>query len=195
MINGVKKTAAVAVVTAGIMLYTSGFNAAKPEPKVSPEAVRTLLHEATVIQALHENPRVISPTGKVSKTIVHEDDTFWGHRDFKMEVKGRYILGVATKDIEITTVGNTVKVRLPQSEIVSLELPYDKMKMIEDKSFLRKELPEKEKKALYKEAEKEIRNDIMKDDAIQANAERAMERAVAELIKLKVDEAEAVVFE
>jgi hypothetical protein len=144
---------------------------------------------------LKSEVRVVAPTGKVKKTVVHEDDTFWGHRDFKMQVKGKFILGVATKDIDITTVGNTVKVRMPQAEIVALELPYNKIKMIEDNSPFRKDLTEKEKQAVYKEAEVAVRDDIMKSNGTQAEAERQMEKAVTEIITLKVNGVEQVLFE
>lgn len=189
-----KKHAAVAIITAGIVLTTTGFNSAKPTNEVAPEAVQTVLHEATVISALHAKPRIIAPTGEVNKTISQQDENFWGHRSYKMTVHGNYILGVDTADVEITTVGNTVKVRMPQPKVVSLDLPYDEMKIVEQKSFLRKELPEAQLKALYTKAEAEVRKDIAKDDEVQAKAEREMEHAVEQII-VKIAGVQQIVFE
>ena len=174
-----KKTAAVAIITAGIVL-----TAAKPSdsPPPAPTPAPIVLHEATVIHALSAKARIVAPTGEVTKTISQQDENFWGGRSYTMTVQGDYVLGVDTRDIEITTVGNTVKVRMPQPKVVSLDLPYDEMKIVEQKSFLRKELPEGELKALYTKAEAEVRKDIAKDDEMQAKAEREMEQAVEDII-------------
>lgn len=188
-----KKHAAVAVITASIVLTTTGFNSAKPtEPPPAPKPI--VLHEATVIHALAAKARIVAPTGEVTKTISQQDENFWGPRDYKMTVHGDYILGVDSADIDVSVSGNTVKVRMPQPKVVSLDLPYDEMKIVEQKSFLRKELPEKELKALYTKAEAEVRKDIAKDDEVQAEAERQMEQAVSGLL-LKINGVESVQFE
>lgn len=189
-----KKHAAVAIITAGIVLTTTGFNSAKPSDAPPPAPAPIVLHEATVINALAAKARIVAPTGEVTKTISQQDENFWGHRDYKMTVHGDYVLGIDTSDIEITTVGNTVKVRMPQPKVVSLDLPYDEMKIVEQKSFLRKELPEAQLKALYTKAEAEVRNDIAKDDEVQAKAEREMEQAVEQIV-VKISGVEQVVFE
>ncbi|AXN39827.1 DUF4230 domain-containing protein [Peribacillus butanolivorans] len=194
MINGVKKHAAVAIITAGIVLTTTGFNSAKPSDAPPPEPAPIVLHEATVIHALAAKARIVAPTGKIAKTSTEGDSNFWGHRDYVMTVKGDYILGIDTQDIDVSVSGNTIKVRMPQPKIVSLNLPYDQMTITEDKSPLRRELPEKELKALYTEATAEVRKDIAKDDVAQAKAERQMEQAVSGLL-LKINGVESVQFE
>lgn len=194
MVSGVKKTAAVAVITAGIVLTTTGFNSAKPSDSPPPAPKPIVLHEATVIHALAAKARIVAPTGEVTKTISQQDENFWGHRDYKMTVHGDYILGVNTQDIDVSVSGNTVKVRMPQPKVVSLDLPYDEMTVTEQKSLLRKELPEAQLKALYTKAEAEVRKDIAKDDEVQAKAERQMEQAVSGLL-LKINGVKSVQFE
>ncbi|MEY8188623.1 DUF4230 domain-containing protein [Peribacillus simplex] len=194
MINGVKKHAAVAIITAGIVLTTTGFNSAKPSDSPPPAPKPIVLHEATVINALAAKARIVAPTGEVTKTISQQDENFWGSRDYKMTVHGEYILGIASKDIDVSVSGNTITVRMPQPKVVSLNLPYDEMTVIEHKSFLRKELPEAQLKALYTRAEAEVRKDIAKDDEVQAKAEREMEQAVSGLL-LKINGVKSVQFE
>jgi len=188
-----KKTTAVAIITAGIVLTTTGFNSAKPSAP-PPEPAPIVLHEATVINALAAKARIVAPTGEVTKTISQQDENFWGHRIYEMTVHGDYILGVDTQDIDVSVSGNTVKVRMPQPKVVSLDLPYDEMTVTEQKSLLRKELPEAQLKALYTKAEAEVRKDIAKDDEVQAKAERQMEQAVSGLL-LKINGVESVQFE
>ena len=192
--NSAKKHAAGAIITAGIVLTTTGFNSAKPSDAPPPEPAPIVLHEATIIHALAAKARIVAPTGEVTKTVSQQDENFWGHRDYKMTVHGDYILGVDSADIDVSVSGHTITVRMPQPKVVSLELPYDEMTVTEHKSFLRKELPEAQLKALYTKAEAEVRKDIAKDDEVQAKAEREMEQAVEQII-VKIGGVKQVVFE
>lgn len=187
-----KKTAAVAIITAGIVLTATAAKPSDSPPTSTPAPI--VLHEATVIHALSAKARIVAPTGEVTKTISQQDENFWGHRDYKMTVHGDYVLGVDTQDIDVSVSGNTIKVRMPQPKVVSLELPYDEMKIVEQKSLFRKELPEEAKKALYTKAEAEVRKDIAKDDGVQAKAEREMEQAVEDII-VKIGGVKQIVFE
>jgi len=192
--NSAKKTAAVAVITAGIVLTTTGFNSAKPSapPPVAPAPI--VLHEATVISALQSKARIVAPTGDVEKTLSQSDENFWGHREYKLTVRGDFVLGVDTSDIDVSVSGHTIKVRMPQPKVVSLDLPYDEMTLTEQKSLLRKELPDEAKKALYTKAEAAVRKDIAEDRDVQAKAERQMEDAVSGLL-LKINGVEHIEFE
>ncbi|MCO0597403.1 DUF4230 domain-containing protein [Peribacillus butanolivorans] len=188
-----KKNIIIVGLTAGIVLTTTGFNSAKPSES-PPEPAPIVLHEATVINALAAKARIVAPTGEVTKTISQQDENFWGHRNYKLTVHGDYILGVDTQDIDVSVSGNTITVRMPQPKVVSLDLPYDEMTVTEQKSLLRKELPEAQLKALYTKAEAEVRRDIAKDDEVQAKAERQMEQAVSGLL-LKINGVDFVKFE
>lgn len=158
------------------------------------EPTPIVLHEETVISALQSKARFVAPTGKVEKTVVHRDKTWLGEREYAMTVKGEFTLGVDTKDIAISVEGNTIKVRIPQPKIVSLDLPYDRMTIAEDKSLLRKELPAEELKAMYSDVEKEVREDIAEDDVVQATAETQMERAVQQLL-VRINGVQQIIFE
>lgn len=199
-----KKTLIAGTLTVGILASTAyGMHLGNSDGVVT-TAIKSLplakeptpivLHEETVISALQSKARFVAPTGKVEKTVVHRDKTWLGEREYAMTVKGEFILGVDTKDIAISVEGNTIKVRIPQPKIVSLDLPYDRMTIAEDKSLLRKELPAQELKAMYSDAEKEVREDIAEDDVVQATAETQMERAVTGLL-LKINGVEQVIFE
>ncbi|MBA9027551.1 DUF4230 domain-containing protein [Peribacillus huizhouensis] len=189
-----KKTAAIVILTSGIVLYASnaigGSETAAPAPTPAP----IILHEATVISALRSEARIVAPTGKVTKTISQQDENFWGHRVYKMTVNGSFVLGVDTQDIVVSVEGNTITVRMPQPKVVSLDLPYDEMTLTEQKSLLRKELPDDELKALYTKAEKAVRKDIAQDRDVQAKAERQMEQAVEQII-VKINGVSQVIFQ
>jgi hypothetical protein len=195
--NSAKKTAAVAIITAGIVLTTTGFNSAKPSaPPAAPAPI--VLHEATVISALQSKARIVAPTGKVAVSSHWDEDKWHGHRGMTMSVKGEVVLGIDTQDIDISVVDNSIKVRMPQPEIVSLDLPYDKVSIYEETSVIQKlfaiDIPDEQKQALYKEAKQNMRKDIANDNEVQAKAERQMEDAVSGLL-LKINGVDSIQFE
>lgn len=167
----------------------------KAESKAEPTTPAPIvLHEETIVNALTESAQLVTLTGKAEKTERYSDSRWYGKQEAMVNVRGTFKLGVNTKDIEISTVGNVVKVTLPQPKLIALSLPYDNMTITNDSGLWRKDVDETQLKALYSEAKSEIKADIANDKRAQDKAEASAEKVVSKMI-LKINNVEAVVFE
>ncbi|EGI2114772.1 DUF4230 domain-containing protein [Listeria monocytogenes] len=176
----------------GSLTFTLGGNRAESPEASTPAPI--VLHEETIVNALTESAQLVTLTGKAEKTERYSDAKWYGKQEAMVNVRGTFKLGVNTKDIEISTVGNVVKVTLPQPKLITLSLPYDNMTITNDSGLWRKDVDEPQLKALYSEAKSEIKADIANDKRAQDKAEASAEKTVGSII-LKINGVEFVKFE
>jgi len=189
------KRTLLAVVVGGVIGSTIVFNAGHIAPAEHVKAPQPIvLHEETIVNALTESAQLVTLTGKAEKTEPYFNDKWYGNQSAMVHVKGKFMLGINTEDIEVTTAGNVVKVRLPQPKLISLDLPYNKMAIHQSNGVFRKDVDETQLKALYSEAKSEIKADIANDKRAQDKAEASAEKVVSKMI-LKISGVEAVTFQ
>jgi hypothetical protein len=181
-----------ATIAAGALTYTSD----KPvvqTPKLTPVEAKHYVDRAAVLNALSETPQLVGLTGNVAKTITYSDDKWFGDKTYELTLNGEFKLGVETKDIDITTRGNTVVVRFPQPKILTVDLPFDQAEIRKNVGLLRGELDESELQALYAEARKDAVHEIKINFKARDKAEKAVEHAIEDLIE-QVPHVENVIF-
>lgn len=173
--------ASVALST-GIIVATSGDKPTEIttlEP-VAPQAV--VIDEQAVLSALKAEGQLVGLTGDVSKTITMSDDAWYGDKTYKLAATGTFKLGVDTDDIVVTTEGNTVKVRFPQPQIISVDIPFDQATISKDVGMLRKDIGEHELQALFGKAREGAIEDIKRDRQAFDKAEDSIEQTIEGLI-------------
>jgi Protein of unknown function (DUF4230) len=182
-----------ATIAAGALTYTADKPTELVTPKLTPVEAKHYVDRAAIIDALSETPQLVGLTGDVTKTITYSDDKWFGDKTYKLTLYGEFKLGVETKDIDITTRGNTVVVRFPQPKILAVDLPFDKAKISKNVGLLRGELDESDLQALYAEARKDAVHDIKVNIRAREKAEAAVEHALEDLIE-QVPHVENVIF-
>jgi Protein of unknown function (DUF4230) len=178
-----------ATIAAGALTYYNGTTTVSP----SPVEAKHYVDRTAVLTALSETPQLVGLTGEVAKTITYSDDKWFGDKTYELTLKGEFKLGVETKDIDITTRGNTVVVRFPQPKLLAVDLPFDQAKIRKNVGLLRGDLDESELQALYAEARKDAVHDIKVNIRAREKAEAAVEHALEDLIE-QVPYVENVVF-
>jgi hypothetical protein len=181
-----------ATIAAGALTYTSN----KPvvqTPKLTPVEAKHYVDRTAVLNALSETPQLVGLTGNVAKTITYSDDKWFGDKTYELTLNGEFKLGVETKDIDITTRGNTVVVRFPQPKILAVDLPFDQAEIRKNVGLLRGELDESELQALYAEARKDAVHDIKVNVRAREKAEASVQHTLEDLIE-QVPYVENVVF-
>jgi hypothetical protein len=180
-----------ATIAAGALTYYNGTTTVSP--KLSPVEAKHYVDRAAILDALSETPQLVGLTGNVAKTITYSDDKWFGDKTYELTLNGEFKLGVETKDIDITTRGNTVVVRFPQPKILAVDLPFDKAKISKNVGLLRGELDESELQALYAEARQSAIHEIKINFKARDKAEKAVEHAIEDLIET-VPHVENVIF-
>jgi Protein of unknown function (DUF4230) len=180
-----------ATIAAGALTYCNGTTTVSP--KLSPVEAKHYVDRAAILDALSETPQLVGLTGNVAKTITYSDDKWFGDKTYELTLNGEFKLGVETKDIDITTRGNTVVVRFPQPKLLAVDLPFDQAKIRKNVGLLRGELDESDLQALYAEARKDAVHDIKVNIRAREKAEAAVEHALEDLIE-QVPYVENVIF-
>jgi hypothetical protein len=158
--------------------------------KVTPVETPHYVDKQAVINALSTKAQIVGLTGKVSKTIEYKDDKWYGDKTYKLAATGTFKLGVSTSDIQITTEGNTVKVKFPQPKIISIDMPYDKAVITKKIGpFFRLDLTDGQKQAMYGKARTGATEDIKRNrqafDKAEASVERTIEALVGQVDNVK----------
>lgn len=192
-----KSTAAVTAIclAGGIYIGTTIGNHApqallKP---IEPAPTVATIDQQAVINALKTRGQLVGLTGKVAKTVTLSDDAWYGDKTYELAATGTFKLGVDATDLIITTHGNTVKVRLPQPKIISVDIPFDKARLSKDVGLLRKDISEGELQSLYSKAREGALNDIERNRQAFDKAEDGIELLIERLLT-PIDGVEAVQF-
>lgn len=190
-----KRTLLTVSLTSAITAGTVGILSHQNETPVEAKApTPVVLHHETIIESLTKSSELVSLTGKAKKTVDYTDSSWLGDSRITLTTQGKFRMGIDTSKIEVTTHGNVVKVRLPEPELIALEMPYHKMDVEKDSGLFRKDLPEETAQALYKKAEKQLRKDIANDRQAHEKAEDNAEKVVRGML-LKINGVEAITFE
>jgi hypothetical protein len=182
------KKKAVAVVTTVALaggIYAGSF-LTKPHETVTPVEPAPVAHyvdQQAVINALSTKAQIVGLTGKVAKTVEYRDGKWYGDKTYKLAATGSFKLGIDTKDISISTSGNTVTVRYPHPKIISVNMPFDKAKIEKDIGVFRKDIDEKQVQALYGKARTSAVEDIKRNRQAFEKAEDSIERTIEQIIK------------
>jgi Protein of unknown function (DUF4230) len=178
-----------ATIAAGVLTYYNGTKTVSP----SPVEAKHYVDRTAVLNALSETPQLVGLTGNVAKTITYSDDKWFGDKTYELTLNGEFKLGVETKDIDITTRGNTVVVRFPQPKLLAVDLPFDQAEIRKNVGLLRGDLDESDLQALYAEARKDAVHDIKVNIRAREKAEAAVQHTLEDLIE-QVPYVENVVF-
>lgn len=137
----------------------------------------------SVVQALNSETQIVGLSGKIEKRIRAKDSKWYGNRTYDLTVKGSFKLGIDTKDIEVSTEGNTVTVRFPHAKVISASMPYDKAVINENVGPLRKEFSTEESQELFGKARKDAVKEVGGDNVLRDTAETSIGRTLTRLIE------------
>ncbi|GLI82544.1 hypothetical protein ANABIO32_02310 [Rossellomorea marisflavi] len=115
------------------------------------------------------------------------DKGFLGDRYTELTVKGKYILGLETKDIEVKHVDEEqgiVYLKLGKPTLISLEIPYDQVEFDKTKGWLRLAANEDEEVKFYKSVVKDIKKRILSDEEVIKQAELHNKQVVEDLLEM-----------
>jgi hypothetical protein len=179
-----RKVTAVASLTlaTSIALNVYAYKVADHDVKQTPVEVPHYVDKQAVINALSTKAQIVGLTGKVSKTVEYRHDKWYGDKTYKLAATGTFKLGVSTSDIQISTEGNTVKVKFPQPKIISVDLPFDKAAVTKDVGMFRSDLSEGELQAMYGKARTGATEDIKRNRQAFEKAEASVERTIEALV-------------
>jgi hypothetical protein len=186
-----RKVTAVASLTlaTSIALNVYAYKVADHDVKQTPVETPHYVDKQAVINALSTKAQIVGLTGKVSKTVEYQDGKWYGDKTYKLAATGTFKLGVNTADIQVTTEGNTVKVKFPQPKIISVDLPFDKAAVTKDVGMFRSDLSEGELQAMYGKARTGATEDIKRNrqafDKAEASVERTIEALVGQVDNVK----------
>jgi hypothetical protein len=186
-----RKVTAVASLTlaTSIALNVYAYKVADHDVKQTPVETPHYVDKQAVINALSTKAQIVGLTGKVAKTVEYHADKWYGDKMYKLAATGTFKLGVSTSDIQISTEGNTVKVKFPQPKIISVDLPFDKAAVTKDVGVFRSDLSEGELQAMYGKARNGATEDIKRNrqafDKAEASVERTIEALVGQVDNVK----------
>jgi hypothetical protein len=98
-------------------------------------------------------------------------------------VRGDFKLGIDTKDIEVSTKGNTVTIRFPHARVISADVPYDKAIINENVGVMRKDFTTAESQAIFGKARKAAVKEVGSDKVLKDTAETSIGRTLTRLIE------------
>lgn len=155
-----------------------------------------IISEEAIMSKLKAKSQIVSMEQTLQKTDTFVDDSLLGERKTELSVKGKYIFGLNTKDIEIQHIDNntgTIYIKLGTPVLINLDIPFDQIKFDKTQGFFRLAMDAKEEKQFYKAVVKNIEKELIKDKELM-NAADLMNRDVVENILKLIPEVENVVF-
>ncbi|MEW5569717.1 hypothetical protein [Rossellomorea marisflavi] len=87
-----------------------------------------IITKELIVSKLTSRSQMVSMEQDFIKSYTDVDKSIWGDRYTELTVKGKYILGLETKDIEVKHVDEErgiVYLKLGKPTLISLEIPYD----------------------------------------------------------------------
>jgi hypothetical protein len=171
---------AIITVAATTVILTSGCFAIKTYHHATPTPV---VEYNSVVRALNSETQIVGLSGKIEKRVRSVDSKWYGDRTYDLTVRGDFKLGVDTKDIEVSTKGNTVTVRFPHAKVISADVPYDKAIINENVGVMRKDFTTAEAQAIFGKARKDAVKEVGKDTVLAESAEVSIGKALRKLIE------------
>ncbi len=158
-----------------------------------------------VINSLHKTGKLVGLESTATKIYTYSDSIFEGHnwlkdsigqRSIELDVTAFFKTGINLSDItdnSVVAYGNSLFVKLPKSELISLDIPFDQIVFKVKTGLIRSELSMEEKQMLYTEIRKIVTNNIMSDETIKTNTYDGVKAALENLLS-KVPNCNRIVF-
>lgn len=156
-----------------------------------------IISESLIKEKLQQKSQLVTLEQDIYKKATDINDSWLGDRETVLCAEGSVKMGLETKNITVLHIDNEngiLYLKLPQPILISLEIPYDKVKIEKESGWARMAMNEKEKKTFYKAVEKEIHKEIMNDKELLQQADVFNKDAVMDIMKL-IPEIKNVVFE
>lgn len=147
-----------------------------------------LVDAQTVIKALTENAQIVGMDGVITKEFRYTDAKWFGDKTYAMTLHGTFKTGFSvsalTEQNVVVTADNEVIISTPATELISLELPYDRIEIEKDVGTLRKDFTEVDRQLLYAKASASIRKEIEADAEVQKEAVQASQQALRAILAI-----------
>jgi hypothetical protein len=158
-----------------------------------------LVDREAIINALRSEAQIVGLSGEVDKAVRYSDANWLGAREVTMRLTGTFKLGVNIADIRSDRIfvsasdngdHNVVTIVMPKPVLIALDLPYDQMRIDEDKSILRRHFSDEQLRELYVEARGLVIGELSTDEATQRKAQELTQQAIEQLLRVipNVDE-------
>jgi len=170
------------------------------ENKQIQEVKEKVVEKETVMNAIRNEIQLVGLVGDVSKTVIYEDNKWTGKKEYHMQINGTYKLGYNMKEILfqkerviVDEYKGIVTVIVPDVKIIALELPFDDIKIKEKTGWLRRDITDRQKQEMYKQARKKIITDIENNTHTIDQAHKQTNQALREIF-MKIDGVKKVNF-
>jgi hypothetical protein len=174
------------------------------QPQIIHEAVaetlalqKQIVSREAILSAIQSEAQIVGLSGEVAKTVRYHDENWLGKRDAVMTLTGTFKLGVNIADIKsdhvMVSESGTVVIVMPKTVIISLDLPYDQMRIAKSSGLLRKDVPDEELRNMYDKTRGLIISEIIADKDTQHRAQLLTQQAIEQLLRM-VDGVEEVRF-
>jgi len=156
----------------------------KPETTIPKQHI---VDKEVVIETLKDKFQIVGLEGQVKKEFEFKDEKWYGNKNFQMELHGSFKMGFNIDDItreDITIIDNNIIINMPDIKLISLELPYDKIKINKDIGMFRTDFTEKDRQFLYSIASDSAKKEILNDKLIHRNSVVASQEAIKQILLL-----------
>lgn len=146
-----------------------------------------IITKELIVSKLTSRNQLVSMEQNFIKSYTDVDKSIWGDRYTELTIKGKYILGLETKDIEVKHVDEEqgiVYLKLGKPTLISLEIPYDQVEFDKTKGWLRLAANEDEEAKFYKSVVKDIKKRILSDEEVIKQAELHNKQVVEDLLEM-----------
>ena len=137
-----------------------------------PKTESYIVTEEMVLSKLKSQAQIISMEQEFSNTYTHVDESWLGTRKTAFSLSGTYKVGLEVKDIQVKVYKDGVLcLQLPKPKLISLEIPFDQIKVNKEQGFFRGEMDDEDKQSFYKVIEKDIRSEIGSNKELMKQAD------------------------
>ena len=184
-----KKLSIYIILVSVLLIIFKLINPAQAEPGnvttiQQTETEYTIVTKEMVLGKLKSLGQIVSMQQEFTDDYIDIDDGLFGERQTQLRLAGTYKMGLEIKDIEVVYIeGKTIHIELPETKLISLEIPYDQVDFDKVKGKLRRSMSEDEKKQFYKVAEKNIRKEISGDKGVRNQANLHNRQVIEDLLK------------
>lgn len=156
-----------------------------------------MIDKQMVINKLTENLQIVGLEGDIEKEFQYQDSKWFGDKSFTMTLHGNFKMGFNIDDIDIESIvitdDNEIIINTPDITLISLELPYDKIKINKQVDLLRKDFSETDRQLLYSKASESIKQEILNNRTINNDSIVASQNAIKNIL-LMIPEVKNVSF-
>jgi hypothetical protein len=185
---------ALCIFIAGLM-----FNSDKEEKKTGKKELKNsgliVVSEEYVIEKLRSKAEIVGLSGQIYEEFYFSDDLFntntfidsLGKRKAYISVRGNFKLGYDLSQItyeDIKIINSTLIIRVPRIQLISLDLPLDKMEFVEEKGLIRSRFNELERKEMYQKIRDQILKNIANDGETFEMAKQSTQAALRDFLLL-----------